>query len=46
MKFHAKTQDEMYLIQGDNSLKGKSVGANFSVKNHPWSEERNYKICV
>ena len=46
MKFHAKTQDEMHLIQGYNSLKRKSLGANFLVENHPWSEEQNYEICV
>ena len=44
MKLHAKTEDEIHLIQGYNSLKGKSPGVDFSVAYHPWSEERNYEI--
>ena len=35
MKFHAKTKDEIHLIQGYNSLKGKNPGVDSSVAYHP-----------
>ena len=33
MKFHAKAEDEIHLIQGYNSLKGKGPDVDFSVAN-------------
>ena len=35
MKFHAKTEDEIHLMQGHNSLKGKGPVVDFSVTYYP-----------
>ena len=39
MKFYTQFQDEIHLIQGYNLLRRQGPAANFSVENHPWSEE-------